>query len=82
MWHVKNAKSRFMLPMHSLGAHGAMVRGFRMKESARAEFGESACTGRVLAQLMLPRSDCVHALRALYFPQIGGSDAHTCIAHD
>jgi hypothetical protein len=59
-----------------------MARGFHMERSAHAEFGESVCTGRVLAQLMLPRSDCVHALRALYLPQVGGSDAHTYIAHD
>ena len=56
VWHVRNAKSRFMLPMHSMGAHRAMVRGFRMKGSAHAEFGESAWTGWVLSLLMLRAS--------------------------
>jgi hypothetical protein len=64
VWHVQNAKSRFMLPMHSMGAHEAMVRGFRMKGSAHADFGESACTGWVLSQLMLPSIGWVHASRA------------------
>ncbi len=81
MWHVRNAKSRFMLPMHSMGAHRAMVRGFRMKGSAHAEFGESAWKGWVLSLLMLPRSGCVHASRALYLPRVGGSDARAYDAH-
>ena len=58
-----------------------MARGVYMERSAHAEFGESACTGRVLAQLMLPRSGCVHASRALRVLQIGRFDAHIYIAH-
>jgi hypothetical protein len=42
-----------------------------MERSAYAEAGESACTGWVLARLMLPRSGCVHASRALRVLQIG-----------
>ena len=63
------------------GAHGAMARVLCMERSAYAEAGESACTGWVLARLMLPRSGCVHASRALYVPRVGGSDAHTYNAH-
>ena len=48
-----------------------MPRGFYMERSAYAEAGESACTGWVLARLMLPRSGCVHASRALRVLQIG-----------
>ena len=58
-----------------------MARDLYIKGSAHAEFGESACTGRVLAQLMLPRSGCVHASRALYLPRVGGSDARDYNAH-
>ena len=59
-----------------------MARVLCMERSAHAEFGESACTGWVLAQLMLPRSGCVHASRALRVLQIGRFDAHIYIAHD
>ena len=59
-----------------------MARGLYIKRSAHAEFGESACTGWVLAQLLLLCSGCVHASRALYLPQVGGSDARTYSAHD
>ena len=82
MCHVQNAESRFMLPMHSMGAHGAMVRGLRMKGSAHAEFGESACTGWVLSQVMLSRSDSVHASRALRVRQTTMFDAHAYTSHD
>jgi hypothetical protein len=58
-------------PCTPLGAHGALARGFRMQGSAHAEFGECACTGRVLAQFMLPTSDGVHRPPALYLPQVG-----------
>jgi hypothetical protein len=59
-----------------------MARGFRMERSAHAEFGESACTGWVLAQLILPRSGCVHASHALRVLQLSKFDAHAYIAHD
>jgi hypothetical protein len=52
-----------------------------MGMSAHAEFGESACTGWVLAQLMLPGSGCVHASRALRVLQIGKFNAHAYTAH-
>jgi hypothetical protein len=59
-----------------------MARGLYMERSAHAEFGESACTGWVLAQLMLPRSGCMHASGALRVLQIGRFDAHAYIAND
>jgi hypothetical protein len=52
-----------------------------MGMSAHAEFGESACTWWVLAQLMLPGSGCVHDLRALRVLQIGKFNAHAYTAH-
>ena len=58
-----------------------MARGFYMEMSAYAEAGESACTGWVLARLMLPRSDRVHASRALRVLQISKFDAHAYDAH-
>jgi hypothetical protein len=82
VWHVQNAESRFMLPLHSMGAHGATARGFRMERSAHAEFGESTCTGWVLSKLMLPRSGCAHASHAPRVRKIGRANAHAYIAHD
>ena len=58
-----------------------MARGFYMEMRAYAEAGESACTGWVLARLMLPRSGCVHASRALRVLQISKFDAHAYDAH-
>ena len=58
-----------------------MARGYYMDMSAYAEAGESACTGWVLARLMLPRSGCVHASRALRVLQISKFDVHTYNAH-
>ena len=58
-----------------------MARGFYMERSAYAEDGESACTGWVLARLMLQRSGCVHASRALRVLQAGRFDAHAYDAH-
>ena len=57
------------------------MRGFRMEMSAHADFCESACTGWVLAQLMLPGSGCVHDSRALRVLQIGKFNAHAYTAH-
>ena len=58
------------------------MRGFRMKGSAHAEFGESACTGWVLSQFMLPSSGCAHASRALRVRQTTRFDAQAYKSHD
>ena len=58
-----------------------MARVLCMERSAYAEAGESACTGWVLARLMLPRSGCVHASRALRVLQISKFDAHAYDTH-
>ncbi len=64
-WHVQNAKLRFMLPVHSMSATWSRGAWVCMEGSVHAEFGESTCIGRVLAQLMLPISSTLRTLFTL-----------------